>query len=425
MKKLLNRGKIKQGQTNALSNVTSPPEANGTEQNGNDLLTMLSLAVEQSPVSIVITDLEGTIEFVNPTFTRITGYTMDEAVGQNPRILKTAMTPPALYKELWDTIGCGKIWEGEFINKKKNGDLFIEQAKITPFKNKNGQITHYMAFKEDITARKKVEEELQRLNSSLLGRIDEEARRRMKQERLLANQARLVAMGEMIGAIAHQWRQPLSTLAMIVQRMPAVGSNQGLTRQQLDEFKGNAMRQILYMSDTIEEFRGFYRKDKQVEPYSPYKCITDAVHLFEPQLTSCNILVEIRANDSVDQHVQGFPNEFKQVVLNLLGNARDAIVESRITMDKPEQGCIDIDISIDETRTLIIDIGDNGSGIPENIASRIFDPYFTTKEEQGGTGIGLYMSRMIMQESLGGFLKLLKADDGAVFRIKLPLGEVP
>ncbi|NVN99371.1 MAG: PAS domain S-box protein [Geobacteraceae bacterium] len=387
----------------------------------SDIVSILSLAVEQSPISIVITDLAGTVQFVNPAFSQITGYTPEEALGSNPRIIKTELNPPELHKTLWETIIDGRIWEGEFINRKKNGAIFIEQAKITPIKNHEGKITHYIAFKEDITARKLVEQELHRLNQSLLGKIDEEARRRTEQERLLANQARLVAMGEMIGAIAHQWRQPLATLAMIVQRMHAVGSMKSISQEQLDEFKTNAMRQIKYMTDTIEEFRGYYNTDKITEEFSPYKCIADAIKLFEPQFTPTGIKVQIKTNDTVDQTTMGFPNEFKQVILNLLGNARDAILESRTSHGKPAVGRITVETSIKSGNMMIIDIGDNGCGIQENIASRIFDPYFTTKEKQMGTGIGLYMSRMIMQESLGGSLSLQKSRDGAVFRIKLPL----
>lgn len=414
-----------QGQTSSPDKSISLSKGHDPLESNTDLLNMLSLTVEQSPISIVITDLEGSIEFVNPKFSEITGYTLEEAIGKNPRILKSEKTLPAVHKELWATIKNGGIWEGELINRKKNGDFFTESAKIAPFKNKHGQITHYLAFKEDITSRKQVEEELQRLNLSLLARIDEETGQRMKQERLMANQARLVAMGEMIGAIAHQWRQPLATLAMIVQRMHAVGCRQVLTGEEIEEFKNNAMRQIKYMSETIEEFSGFYSKDKRAEQFSPIKCINDAVRLFETQFTSNNIIVTIHAHDNLDLLAPGFPNEFKQVILNLLGNARDAILESRIIRGNHEQGRIEIDIFINEERKLIIDIGDNGCGIPDSIVNRIFDPYFTTKEESGGTGIGLYMSRMIMLESLGGFLKLQKAENGAVFRIKLPIGELP
>ena len=424
MKTRIDREGSHQGWIITLRDITSLRLANEALQSKTDLLTMLSLTVEQSPISIVITDLEGTIEFVNPKFCEISGYTREEIIGRNPRILKTEKTPPEVHEELWKTIKSGKIWEGELTNKKKNGEYFTENAKIAPFKNRHDQITHYLAFKEDITTRKKVEEELQRLNISLLARIDEETSQRMKQERLMANQARLVAMGEMIGAIAHQWRQPLATLAMIVQRIHAVGCRQELTSKDLHEFKENAMRQIKYMSETIEEFGGFYNKDKHSELYSPLKCINDAVRLFETQFANNNIVISINTHGNNDQLSPGFPNEFKQVILNLLGNARDAILECRITQGHHDQGLIDIDMFINEERKLIIDIGDNGCGIPDSIVNRIFDPYFSTKQESGGTGIGLYMSRMIMLESLGGFLQLQKAKNGAVFRLKLPLGEL-
>ena len=121
-------------------------------------LRKLSKAVEQSPVSIVITDIEGNIDFVNPQFTKLTGYTFAEAHGKNPRLLKTDKTPPEIHAQLWQTISAGKTWEGEFCNQKKNGEQFIEHAIISPIFNNNGEITHYMAIKEDITTRKQSEE---------------------------------------------------------------------------------------------------------------------------------------------------------------------------------------------------------------------------------------------------------------------------
>ena len=129
-----------------------------TRRKNEEYIRKLSLAVEQSPVSIVITDIQGTIEFVNPKFSRITGYTYEEAVGKNPRILKSEHTSPEIYKQLWQTISAGKVWEGDFCNKKKNGEEFIEHALISPIFNQNGKVTHYMAIKEDITAKKQSED---------------------------------------------------------------------------------------------------------------------------------------------------------------------------------------------------------------------------------------------------------------------------
>ena len=276
-----------------------------------------------------------------------------------------------------------------------------------------------------ITGQQLVESQqhLRDLNNNLQRKVEEETKRRVTQERLLANHSRLAAMGEMISAIAHQWRQPLSTLGMIVQRTHAMASMQGLTPEYLNEFKANAMRQVKYMSDTIEEFRGFYRPDKQKEPFSPHTCITDAVRLFEPQFTGNSIVVEVHCRPEDDLLAYGYPNEFKQVILNLLGNARDAILESRIGQELPKEGYISVGISNTGANTMVIDISDTGCGIPVDITSKIFDPYFTTKEESGGTGIGLYMSRMIMEDSLGGHLSLAQGQEGAIFRLELPLEE--
>ncbi|MDU4962279.1 MAG: PAS domain S-box protein [Sporomusaceae bacterium] len=122
----------------------------------------LSAAVEQSPCSIVITDLEGNIEYVNPKFTAVTGYSSAEAIGQNPRILKSGHQPPELYRTMWDTIAAGNEWQGEFQNKRKNGSVFWELASISPIRNAQGQATHYLAIKEDITDRKQVEDRISR-----------------------------------------------------------------------------------------------------------------------------------------------------------------------------------------------------------------------------------------------------------------------
>ena len=123
-------------------------------------LRKLSLATENSPDSVVVTDKNGTIEYVNPTFTEVTGYSADEAIGQNPSVLKSGDLPESFYQELWDTIVAGKVWRGEFINKRKNGEEFWESASISPIKNEDGEITHFVAVKEDITEQKKIRESL-------------------------------------------------------------------------------------------------------------------------------------------------------------------------------------------------------------------------------------------------------------------------
>lgn len=136
-------------------------------------LRSLSKAIEHSPATVVITDTEGTIEYVNPRFTLITGYTMEEAIGQNPRILKSGQTPPAVHRSLWKTITAGEEWFGEFVNRKKNGDLYWEAAAIAPVTDDDGRITHFVAVKEDITARKRIESELDRHRAELESLVEE------------------------------------------------------------------------------------------------------------------------------------------------------------------------------------------------------------------------------------------------------------
>lgn len=140
-----------------------------------ELVRKLSRAVEYSPVSIVITNAQGTIEYVNPTFTQVTGYTEEEAIGQNPRILKSGRMPPEIYKELWGTITSGRVWRGEFLNRKRNGELYWEAASISPIINEEGVITHYVGIKEDITERKRTEEALREQQARLASVINNTA----------------------------------------------------------------------------------------------------------------------------------------------------------------------------------------------------------------------------------------------------------
>jgi signal transduction histidine kinase len=277
-------------------------------------------------------------------------------------------------------------------------------------------------LRKNITERVRVEQEILNLNQTLQSRVEEETNRRIDQERLMASNVRHAAMGEMIGAIAHQWRQPLNTLGMIVQRAHAVGTMQGLTLEYLDEFKANAMRQIKHMSGTIEDFRSFYRVEIEKEPFSPSHCIFNAIRLIEPQFTSRGIKIDKHVHDFDSLQSVGFPNEFMQVILNLFSNSRDAILQRRKIDGQPEVGRITINLSVRGSDRIIIHIKDNGCGIPAGLNARIFDPYFTTKEEGEGTGIGLYMSRVIVEDHHDGRIRIAESlDGGTIFIIELPL----
>lgn len=345
-----------------------------------------------SPDGITITDTKGNIRMASPAGVTMFGYEREEELlGRNVIELISPEDMERAAANMQQLLQGSFFGVGDYRAVRADGSKYDIETKGQLIRNGEQQPATIVYIMRDISERKQ------------------------------ASNSCLVAMGEMICAIAHQWRQPLATLGMIIQRAHAVGGMQGLTAEYLDEFKVNAMRQIKYMSDTIEEFRGFYRPEKQKVPFSPLSCINDAAKLFEPQFTSSSIGVDVDCRGCEEHQVEGFPNEFKQVILNLLGNARDAILKSRTDNGGPEQGRISVLITVREDNVVNIDISDNGCGIAPDIAPRILDPYFTTKHDSGGSGLGLYMSRMIVEKSLGGVLRLIQGQEGATFRIELPL----
>ncbi|MEI6704294.1 MAG: PAS domain S-box protein, partial [Deltaproteobacteria bacterium] len=346
-----------------------------------------------SPDGIMITDTKGTTRMVSPAGVSMFGYEREEELlGNNLIELISPEDRERAEADIQLMLQNAFSGVGDYRAIRADGSTLDIETNGQVIRNPEEQPTSMVFVIRDITERKQ------------------------------AGNTCLMAMGEVVCAIAHQWRQPLATLGMIVQRAHAVGTIQdGLTAGYLDEFKANAMRQIRYMSDTIEEFRGFYRPEKERAPFSPLSCINDSVRLFEPQFTNSGIAVNVDCRGCEEKLVNGSPNEFKQVILNLLGNARDAILESRNVKGEPQQGRISVLISVNKDKVISIDVSDNGCGIPPDIAPRILDPYFTTKENSGGTGLGLYMSRTLVEKSLGGSLRLIRSHEGATFRIELPL----
>lgn len=374
----------------------------------------LSHAVEQSPTSVIITDLKGNIEYVNPKFTELTGYTFDDVKGKNPRILKTGNTPQEEYKILWDTISTGNTWQGEFQNKKKNGENYWEYAHISPIKNRKGIITHYLAVKEDITDRKIADqklqstiEEVERLNNTLGNRIKEEVRKNREKDLILIKQGRQAAMGEMLGNIAHQWRQPLNNIGLLIQNMVQALEHGKLDKSYLENNVTKGMKIIQYMSQTIDDFRNFFKPNKGKDEFSVKEALLRAVSFVDASFKNNNISIEMTADR--DFKITGYPNEYSQVILNILANSKDAFIERSI-----KDAVVKISLN-EKNGHSSLSISDNAGGIKEDIIERIFEPYFTTK--LNGTGIGLYMSKMIIEKNMGGKLTCRNSKNGVEFLI--------
>ena len=270
----------------------------------------------------------------------------------------------------------------------------------------------------EIAERQKVQEELavkqlqlEFINNSLQERIDKAITDLRHKDQLMISQGRQAAMGEMIGNIAHQWRQPLNALAMVLGNIQQAYYYKELTDDYIEETVENGNHLIQKMSTTINDFRNFFLPDKEMVSFSGRDQIKQAVSLVESGLKSQNINIYLDTDCNIT--LTGFPNEYSQVLLNLLSNSREAIkssgmLEGHITIrlyKRDEQGCVSV--------------RDNGGGIRPDVIDKIFEPYFSTKEM--GTGIGLYMSKMIIERSMNGTIEAHNIEGGAEFVIVTPL----
>ena len=269
---------------------------------------------------------------------------------------------------------------------------------------------------EDVNS--KLEEKsklLKELNDGLEERVKEEIRKQQKQEQLLIQQSKLAAMGEMIGNIAHQWRQPLNALSLVLQNINFAYEMDDLSEEFMHKSMDKANLLTNTMSKTIDDFRNFFKPNKQEVEFFLSDAVKNAISLIESTFQHHNITVESKINDDVN--IKGFPNEFSQVILNILNNAKDAIIENNVNSGK-------VLINVEKVdNNAIISIIDNAGGIPDNVLEKVFNPYFTTKEEGKGTGIGLYMSKTIIETNMNGKLEVENIENGAKFTIIIPILE--
>lgn len=235
------------------------------------------------------------------------------------------------------------------------------------------------------------------------------------QKAMVIQQSKLAAMGEMIDHIAHQWRQPLNLLGVIVQHAEFIYAKGKMDGAYVRRLSSESMEQILFMSQTIEDFRNFVKPDRKNIPFDLNHPIEESLKLLSGMFSVQGIAVKAHYSDC-PLIVMGSPSELKQVIINLLQNGSDALVYHGT--DHPS---IEVAISSEEGRVAKIEITDNGGGIAEDIIGRIFEPYFTTKEEGKGSGIGLYISDAIIRTKMGGEITALNYENGVTFTIRIPL----
>ena len=333
--------------------------------------------VEQTPASIIITDIQGNIEYVNPKFIEMTGYTSNEVLGKNPRILKAGNKSSEEYKKLWDTILSGNVWKGEFINKRKNGELYYEFAVISPIKDLNGVINNFIAIKEDITKLKETNNELRKSE-------------------------KFAALGKMAAYVSHEIKTPLTSIKINVDLLEKDNS-----------IDADSKRSFLIIQKEIKRLKNLLKNILQVSNPSSlsfvdinlHKKIDNIKDFLEPLLKENGVTL---CNKTLDHNIFGDAQQLRSLFLHLLENS----IES---MDRG--GKIEISSEIKENQCYIY-VKDNGRGISRG--ENIFEPYVTTKST--GTGLGLPIVKNIIDKHHGS-IKLVTSKQGeTIFEIILQSG---
>ncbi len=552
--------------------------------------------VENTTDTIVVTNIEGEIEYANPAFLKTYGLKLKDVMGKKPNIIKSGTHDRDFYEKMWQVILSGKAFRGVCVNSTKNGELLYEEKTITPLKSGKKKITGFVSIGKDISDRimsdkiihdrnrrialllseeqhlRRVLERIAKINEVIIyslnvqdiinkstlilsqqqqyelviitlkdrnsgileisskhgkalegldSNFDEEffnykkefaketiinnspivverVENRVKiqnwlkrlkleetrsfislplrpkydedpygvitvftknslilkkeakflkdisetlgfaissfyerellkeRETLLVQQSKLASMGEMISSIAHQWRQPLNGISGVVANL----YDKYELKKMKDEDFSDSVKEInlllKHLSQTIDDFRNYFKPDKECEIFDVVEVVKEAIRIFRIQLDDNFIELELIEAKESRFYSRGFLNEFKQVILNLLNNSKDAILERRKMMKNKtsfDSSLFSAKISISfksDSGYNYISFEDNGKGIDSAKVNRIYEPYFTTKGEGAGTGIGLYMSKMIIENSMDGELFLIKRKNPTIFGIKLP-----
>lgn len=298
-------------------------------------------------------------------------------------------------------------------NKIKKDEALIKDATNVLKNIKCGNLGNRMSA---TTTNSNILNELKNMINNMIdnleNKIQEEIAKRLEQEQLLIQQSKLASMGEMIGNIAHQWRQPLAEIAAIFMNIKVTSDFNKITQEYLNQKIKEANKLTQYMSQTITDFQNFFKPHGEKEIFSVETACKEALFIIASSLSYHNIKVNFSVLDTLA--IKGYKNEYSQVILNLLNNAKNILLERDI-----KNPFINIEIKSGENFA-IVKIEDNGGGIEKSIMDKIFEPYFTTRHKTQGTGIGLYMSKNIIEKNMNGYVNVKNTDLGACFIVKVP-----
>jgi PAS domain S-box-containing protein len=354
------------------------------------------IVYENTNEGIMITNSKNEIIDVNHSFCKTTGYSYEEVIGKNPSILKSNIKESDFYRQMWQELKDNGSWHGEITNKKKNVELYEEYLNINTIKNNDGTVINYIGIFSDVSVLK-------------------------QQEKMILQQARTSAIGEMIGNIAHQWRQPLSAISTASTGLKVqLEMDMEISKEETIESLEKINSQTQFLSRTIEDFRGFFSEDmSEVFEFE----ITEAINKVN-DLTKDSFkinFVQVYYDIEKEVFILANKNLLIQALINIYNNALDVLKEIE------GKRLLFISVKKNDFNTTL-SIKDNGGGISSSNIEKIFDPYFTTKHQSQGTGIGLYMSHQIIVKQLKGNIlaKNVKYEHdgeefmGALFTIIIP-----
>jgi len=294
-------------------------------------------------------------------------------------------------------------------HKKQNNEIFWVEITLSPIRLGQEKVLH--GIWRNIDDRKKAEQEIYNLNYTLESRVKEEVLKNREKDKHMLQQSRLAQMGEMISMIAHQWRQPLSAISATSISLELKAKVGKLNSDVTIKHTQKITKYSQHLSDTIDDFRDFFKPTKNKNHTSYSKLIDSVLNIVQVSIENKDIT--IIQDLKTDIALETYSNEIKQVILNLFKNSEEILIEKDIQNPYIKVSTYSID------NKHILEVSDNGGGIPTDIIDKVFDPYFSTKLEKNGTGLGLYMSKTIIEEHCGGQLSVSNTSEGAVFKIEL------
>lgn len=364
-------------------------------QKTEDTLRKLWRAVEQSADLVMITDREGVIEYVNPAFEALTGYSPGELMGQTPRVLKSGQQTADLYKELWQTILAGNVFRCTMVNRKKNGDVFVAEKTVTPLRDNDGRITHFISNDRDITDRRRMENQLQQGQ-------------------------KMDAIGKLAGGVAHDFNNLLMVISSYAELMLDSLAPQHPLRRNVDEIQKASRR----AADLTRQLLAFGRKQMQSLQLLDLNLIIEDINKMLPRLIGEDIELVFVPGKKLGK-VKADPVQIEQILMNLVANARDAmpkggkLVIETATMRLDEPYVQEHSI-VPPGEYVLLTVTDSGTGIAPEHLLHIFEPFYTTKEEGKGTGLGLATVYGIVKQNSGFIWVYSEPGLGTTFKIYLP-----